>query len=394
MPRAPTRLEALSPSYSLNYETREMVSMSRIRFTLSCAVLALFTLVPELPAQDWGPSRVGVTAARSAEVQEVIYLAGSVQARNRALVAGEIPGVVEQLAVGEGDFVRRGAVLVRLRNQAMTRDHEGAVAQLEEAQARLKLAQAAFERSRGLRDSGVISSQQFDDAETEVGAWQGRADQAQALINRLGAQLAATVVRAPFSGVVVREHCQPGEWVAAGGAVVEMVDTRRLEIVVNVPERHFSGVRTGAKARVSFEALPEVDLEGEVTAIIPRADPQTRSFPVKVSIDNSEGLVGGGMSAAVAFPGSAVRPATIVPKDAVVSEGATRAVYRIEEGPPGDDGSPTQVANMAPVVLGAGVGQWIEVQGVSVGDSIVTRGNERLAPGSQVIVEPIEYPEP
>lgn len=356
--------------------------------------LVAAALASALPAQDWGPSRVGVTAARSAEVQAVIHLAGSVQAVNRALVAGEIPGVVSELLVSEGEFVRRGAILVRLRNQAMKRDLEGAVAQFEEARARLGLAQTALERSRGLRDSGVISSQQFDDAETEVGAWQGRADQAQALIARLETQLAVTVVRAPFSGVVVREHCQPGEWVAAGGPVVEMVDTRTLEVLVNVPERHYAGARKGAKTRVGFEALPEIDVEGEITAVIPRADPQTRSFPVKVQIENADGLIGIGMSATVAFPGSEARIATVVPKDAIVSQGPQRLVYRVEDGPPGEDGSPSQVAGAVPVVLGSAIGEWIEVNGIEQGDRIVTRGNERLAPGSAVIVEPIEYAEP
>lgn len=324
----------------------------------------------------------------------MIHLAGSVQAQQRALVAGEVPGVVSELAVSEGDFVRRGEILVRLRNTAMRRDLEGAVAQLEEAQARLQLAQTALDRSRGLRDSGVISSQQFDDAETEVGAWQGRADQARATIGRLEAQIAASHVRAPFSGVVVREHCQLGEWVASGGAVVEMADTRRLEIVVNVPEKHFVGARKGAKARVTIEALPEVDLEGEITAVIPRADPQTRSFPVKVGIDNTDGLIGIGMSAAVAFPGPEARAGTVVPKDAIISQGALRLVYRVDEGPPGEDGAATYVATSVPVILGAGVGEWIEVQGVATGDTIVTRGNERLAPGSAVLVEPTEYAEP
>lgn len=373
---------------------RSKRTLNRLGWSLVALALTL-NAAPRLAAQDWGPTRVGVTPARTAEVQAVIYLAGTVEARNRALVAGEVPGIVSELLVSEGDSVRRGAVLVRLRNTALQRDLEGAQAQLEEAQARLALATTAFERSRGLRDSGVISSQQFDDAETEVGAWQGRADQARALIGRLEAQLAASVVRAPFSGIVVREHCQPGEWVASGGPVVELADPRRLEVVVNVPERHFAAARKGANARVTFEALPELDVDGEVTAVIPSADAQTRSFPVKVEIDNGDGRVGIGMSAKVAFPGAEARRATVVPKDAIISQGPARLVYRVEPGPPGEGGEPSQVASPVPVVLGAGVGQWVEVSGpLDEGDAVVTRGNERLAPGSPVIVESIEYPEP
>ncbi|MDH3403518.1 MAG: efflux RND transporter periplasmic adaptor subunit, partial [Acidobacteriota bacterium] len=332
--------------------------------------------------------------AREAPIQAVVYLSGSVEARTNALVASEVSGLVAELRAREGTFVNRGDILVRLRNETRERDREAAEAQLAEAQARLELAQRALVRSSDLRDSGVISQQTLDDAETEVGAWQGRADQAKALIARLTTQIEDSVVRAPFAGVVVREHCALGEWVDTGGPVVEMVDPRHLEVVVNVPERHFAAARMGAAARVLFESLPDLDVEGQITAIIPLADPQSRSFPVKIRIDNPDGRIGVGMSASVAFPGGEERQATVVPKDAIVSQGAQRLVYRVEDGPPGEDGTTSPVAAVVPVTLGAGSGEWIEVDAVAPGDLVVTRGNERLAPGAQLITETVEYAQP
>jgi len=327
-------------------------------------------------------------------VQTVIHLAGSVEARTRAVVASAVEGLVAELRAREGDLVQRGATLVRLHHETLQHDLEAAQGQWAEAGARLELARRGLDRSRGRRDSGVISQQQFDDAETEVGAWQGRADQAKALIRRLEILIELSVVRAPFTGVVVREHCELGEWVAVGGPVVEMVDPRHLQVVVNVPERHFAGARKGAIARVSFGSLPELDVEGTITAVIPLADPQTRTFPVKIEIENPDGRIGVGMSATVAFPGSEARQATVVPKDAVVSQGRQRLVYRVDPGPAGDDGQPTSKATMVPVTLGSGLGEWIEIAGLDPGDIIVTRGNERLAPGATLITEPIEYGEP
>lgn len=347
-----------------------------------------------LVAQDWGPTRVGVTEAREASVQALVHLTGSIEARTYAVVASSVAGVVAELRGREGDLVKRGVTLARLRHDTADRDLLAAQAQLAEAQARLELAQRALDRSLDLRDSGVISQERFDDAGTEVGAWQGRADQAKALISRLENDIERSVVRAPFTGVVVREHCELGEWVAVGGAVVEMVDPSRLVVVVSVPERHFASAREGLVARVGIDSLPELDVEGVIAAVIPLADSQTRTFPVKIEIDNPDNTIGVGMSATVAFPGSEARQATVVPKDAVVSQGPLRLVYRIEDGPAGEDGAPSKIANGVPVVLGAGVGEWIEVKGVAPGDSIVTRGNERLAPGSPVLVETTEYAEP
>lgn len=364
------------------------------------AIIGLFAVLlgsaatGSVSAQGWGPTRVGVTAAREAPVQALVHLTGSIEARTSAVVASSVAGVVAELRGREGDHIKRGVTLARLFHDTADRDLLAAQAQLAEAQARLELAQRALDRSLELRDSGVISQERFDDAGTEVGAWQGRADQAKALISRLENEIERSVVRAPFTGVVVRELCELGEWVAVGGAVVEMVDLGHLEVAVSVPERHFASVREGLVARVGIDSLPELDVEGVIAAIIPLADSQTRTFPIKIHIDNPDNLIGVGMSATIAFPGSEARQATVVPKDAVVSQGPRRLVYRVEEGPPGEDEAPTKVANPVPVVLGAGVGEWIEVQGVAPGDSIVTRGNERLQPGAPVLTEVTEYREP
>lgn len=366
----------------------------RRRSALFSTLAVLCGATGVVQAQGWGPSPVGVTPARSTTVQAVVQLPGTVEARTSAVVASDVPGVVDQLLVREGDLVERGAVLARLLKETVERDLEAAQAQLAEAQARLELAERALERAVELRDSGVISVQQFDDAETEVGAWKGRADQARALIARLQIQIERSVVRAPFSGVVVREHCEQGEWVAQGGAVVELIDPRRLEVVVNVPERHFAGAKRGARARVTFDSLPHLDVDGSIRAVVPVADPQARTFPVKVEISNPDRTIGVGMSASVAFPSGAATEVVVVPKDAIVSEGAERLVYVVAPGPPGEDGSTKLVAQRTPVVLGASIGDWVEARGLEAGTEVVTRGNERLAPGAELITEPVEYPEP
>ncbi len=335
-----------------------------------------------------------MTAAAQAEVQPLVRLAGNVEAETHAVVASEESGVVAELRAREGSPVKRGATLARLRRETLERDLEAAEGQLAEAEARLELARRSRTRARELHESGVISRQQFDDAESEEGAWQGRVDQARALIARLETQVRRSVIRAPFSGIVVRELCDVGEWVAAGGGVVEMFDPRSLGVVVSVPEQYFAGARTGTAARVRLDSLPSRDFEGQVVAVIPKADEQARTFPVKVGIVDPDEAIGLGMSAVVSFPSGSARVATIVPKDAVVSQGAARLVYRVEDGPPDAEGNPTKVANPVPVELGAAVDDWVEAAGVAPGDTVITRGNERLMPGAPVLTEPIDYTVP
>ncbi len=362
---------------------------------LIAALVAVVILgAHQLASQGWGPAQVGITPAAETELQAVVQLAGTVEAETQARIASEEAGVVAELRAREGSFVKQGATLARLKRETLERDLEAARAQLAEAQARLDIAQRSRERSRELHQSGVVSRQQFDDAESEAGAWQGRVDQAKALIGRLEIQIRRSVIRAPFSGVVVAELCEVGEWVAAGGEVLEMFAPDSLRVVVSVPERFFAGAALGEAARIRLESMPERDFDGEIVSIIPKADPQARTFPVKVSILEPGPTIGLGMTATVAFPTGSVRRATIVPKDAVISQGSQRLVYRVDAGPPDEEGNPTEIATPVPVELGAGVKEWIEVRGIRPDDRVVTRGNERLAPGTPLLTEPVEYEVP
>jgi RND family efflux transporter MFP subunit len=183
--------------------------------------------------------------------------------------------------------------------------------------------------------------------------------------------------------VVVAEHVGVGEWLDVGGAVVEMVSLTDIEVVSMVPGRYLPEISIGQEVRVTFEALPGLEVIGRVSAVIPRADPKARTFPVKARIDNPGGRIGIGMLARVALGAGAQALALIVPKDAVVDQGAGQQVFLI-----GDDGTVQQVA----IATGRGFGEWIVVEGdLRPGQKVVVRGNERLMPGQQVVAEELEY---
>jgi len=338
---------------------------------------------------DAGPVPVGVTAAREAPVRPTVSLTGTVISRTNALIASEVAGLVVALEARDGDTVARGAPIVRLRRKRLELALDAAHATLREAEARRDLAQRSRARNRELFESGVISRQNLDNAISEADAWQGRVDQARAEIARLEDDLERSVVRAPFTGVVVAEHCQVGTWLAVGAPVVEMLDLALLEVVVEVPERHYAETRIGARPQITFAALPELVTTGRVTARIPRADPQARTFPVKIRIDNPGGQIGVGMLATVALPAGVARAAILVPKDAVIRRGDQRLVFVVQTS---DEGTP--VARLLPVTLGASAGAWVAVHGIEAGASIITRGNERLRSDTPVAPEPVEYSPP
>ena len=176
-----------------------------------------------------------------------------------------------------------------------------------------------------------------------------------------------------------------GEWIDAGGPVAEVVDTRALEAGLDVPESFFAGLRLGEEVDVRVDALGGRSFPGRVRAIVPRADPRARTFPVKVELLGGVEEIGVGMLVKVLLPIGEPTPATLVPKDAVVAQGREGVLFVIEE-----DDTVRQIS----VRTGRAAGDWIEVTGVSVGARVVTQGNERLAPGQLVIPERSEHQAP
>jgi RND family efflux transporter MFP subunit len=320
-----------------------------------------------------------------------LTLPGSVEAGLVSRVASEVAGLVTEVPVREGERVKKGELLARLSERSLELSLRAAEAQLEEAEARQKLAERNYERARELSASGIFSRQQLDDALYEFRAWQGRIDQLRAEIDRIRYEQERCRIAAPFDGVVVARHTEVGQWLKVGDPVAEVLSLEELEVVVNVPERYYRTIRAGAPARLMLDAFPGAVVRGRVSAVIPRAEPQARTFPVRVRIRDEAGRIAVGMLAQVELDGvfetgEGPRLATIVPKDAVVREGAELRVYVLD-----GDG----VAKAVTVSAGAAVGAWTEVHGpIAPGQKVITRGNERLSPGQKVAGERVDYPLP
>lgn len=336
-----------------------------------------------LAAQGPPAAQVRYTEARQHQVRRAVQLTGSVDSRRISTVASEVEGVVEALEARDGDRVQKGQVLVRLRRTNLRLRMQAVQGQLKEAEARQSLARTSLERSQGLFDEKIISQQQLDDAISEFEAWQGRVEQLQAEVARLEDDLSRTTVRAPFSGIIVQELVAEGEWLGSGDDVVELLDIGDLEVTVEAPEGSFSGLQAGGSARVVIASLDNLEVEGHVRTVVPRADDRARTFPVKISIANANGRIAVGMLARVFLPVGVPEDAVIVPKDAIVEQGNQTVVFRI---------SADSTVERLNVQVGSAAGAWVAVDGdVKPGDRIVTRGNERVFPGQSVEAEVMEY---
>ncbi len=338
------------------------------------ALFGIFTLT-DAAAQAPPPAPVVVEKVEEETLQKPVTLVGAVEPNKRSLIASEIEGIVEDFPVEEGQYVSKGDVLAQFNTRTIEIQLSQAKASKREAQARYLLAQKNLARFEELQSKGVASVQQFQDAETEKQAWGARIGQLQAQIDSHKYDLEKSKITAPFSGYVTMENTEVGEWVVKGGPVVEMIDTETIEINIDMPERYVSRVNKGQKVTVNMDALPELKIEGEITSIVPQAHREARTFPVKVTVDNKDGIIKSGMVARVSFPVGAPSKIKMVSKDAIVSRNNANFIYVVTDG----------AVQPLPVTTGMAYEDRIEVIGpVETGMLVVVKGNERLMPNQLV----------
>lgn len=377
------------------------------------------------------PVRTAPVVARP--VVDAVRFIASVEPSVSTRVAAEVAGAVVEVPAREGDRVVAGrTVLARLDlrpRQLQQQEAEAAVARAREtvrmleggyraeevAQRAAELAEQAaildreereFRRAEHLYREQLISLAEVDRARAAYEAArqrhrraveglrmaeagprpeeiaQARADlaAARARLDRILDELRRSVVVAPITGHVVRKHVEVGAWVQPGTAVADLIALDPVEVTGPVGEREIRLVQVGQPAEVTVDAQPGRVFEGRVVAVVPGADPASRTFPVKVAVANPEDRLKAGMFARVTVRTGGGRTGLFVPKDAVVRRGGQEFVFLVEGG----------TARLVRVQTRLELDGLVEVEGpgLAAGRPAVTLGNEFLQPGTPVSPTP------
>lgn len=343
----------------------------------SITTVAFVLLLSTFQTQAQAPPAAPVEVDRVMEetLQKPVTLVGAVEPDKSSIIASEIEGLVENLPGTEGKYLEKGEDIAKFNTRTIEIDLKEAEANKREAQARYQLAKKNLVRFEELEKKGVASTQQLQDAESERSALGARIAQFQAQVDGLKYDIEKSNIVAPFSGYITEEFTEVGQWVQKGGPVVELIDIEVAEIRIDMPERYISKIDKGLTVSVNFDALPELNLEGQITSLVPQADRESRTFPVKINLDNKEGMIKSGMVARVSFPIGEPSTVMMVPKDAIVSQNNANFIYVVNEG----------AAQPLPVSTGMAYEDKIQVIGpVQSGQFVVIKGNERLMPNQPV----------
>lgn len=344
------------------------------RFFHLCLFL-FFISGPPSWAQGPPPSPVAVSAVVQKNIRESVILVGTATSRVTSLLASEVEGLVEKLYVEEGDAVKKGQVLARLRSSTLKIQLTLARATRKEAQERYLQAKAELERSEKLRRSQSISEKKFLDDRFETMAWEQRVIQRDAEVSRLMDLLSKKTIVAPFSGFVARKHTEVGQWVERGGGIVTLIDLGYIHVVAQVPERYIGRVLMGDRASVTVDVLGNKTFSGKIISVNPEGDRETRTFPVKVQVKNEGFQIKSGMLSHISLSLGKSYPAILVSKDALVTRDNQKFVFVYQD----------DTVKMVRLKVKGYHGGMADVSGnLRAGLLVVTRGNERLRDGQKV----------
>jgi RND family efflux transporter MFP subunit len=299
-------------------------------------------------AQKIETQRVPVT-------EEVV---GTVRSRLRAAVEAKVSGRILALPVIAGQSLAEGDLIAQL-------DAREIQARLDQAKAALENADRDLQRYATLLQQQVLTRAEFDAAEA-------RQRMARAAVAEAETMLDYARVAAPFAGVVTRKLAEVGDLATPGRVIVEMEDPKTLRVEADVPEALIEFVRVGAVMNIHAPGLA-APLVATVSELSPAADPNSRTFPVKLDLP-ANAPVRLGQFVRVAVPvGEA--DALRVPTRAVVVRGQMEMVFVVTNG----------VAQLRLVKMGKRSGDTVEiVSGLSAGESIVVEGAAQLRDGQPV----------
>ncbi len=293
---------------------------------------------------------------------------GRAEASEHVELGFEVSGRMVERPVELGSRVEEGQVVARLDQREFRDDLARAVAARDRTAQRLVRVSAAVE-------SGAVSEQDLTDAEAQ-------AEEAAALVDVSQKALDDSTLRAPFDGVVAATYIEAFQEVERRQPVLRLLDVAEIEMWIQVPEAQIASIRKGDPATLTFDALPDLEIEGQIDEIGREADSRKRTYPVSIRFDQPEStnvLPGMAGEAALRFDTEASAAAsTEVPLSAVFSDEGNRSFAWVLD----DSGSRVELRAVE-------TGDLTEdgimiVQGLSPGEKLVVGGGQFLHPGAPV----------
>lgn len=340
------------------------------------SILVLLTVSSAGFAQGPPPAKVVLGKVVGEEVSSTQSVTGILYYERVSDISTEVAGLVEEIKVNQGDYIKKGDLLVRLNTEILEREIALTRTRIEQIELRINNSGKNYKRLERLFNSAGVSEKDFDDA---LYAYQDAQKEKQAVEDNLAKlliQQRRSLIKAPFDGVVLSKGVDSGAWVQQGKVLVSIGSSSDLFVRAPIAEDLLKFIRLGEKVPVILNAYDK-EMQGTVIAIDPVADIKTKNVFLKIKIPSMD-LVAQNMSARVYIPSSEKRKLGVFNRAAVIKFQGKDFVYSVKEGK----------AAILPVNIVSYMGQKVAADNPYIvpGLPVVIEGNERLRPDQPVTV--------
>jgi len=316
--------------------------------------------------QDAPPIPVEAVVAQATSLRDAISVNGSTASNEQVAITAEVPGKIESIQFKEGEFIKKGKVLVKLEDEELQAERERLVVQR-------RLNQKIAERLKALYEKEGVSLQEYEVAAAEV-------EKTEAEITLLDAQLEKRVIRAPFAGQLGLRMVSEGSYLSPGTPIVQLISTNPIKLEFDVPEKYSRAVEVGSRVTFKLDGSDR-SFQANVIAREPSIDPDTRTLRFKATAPNPGGGILPGAFADVQVELEEFAGTILLPTQTIIPELNNKKVFRYRNG------------KAEPAIVETGIRQerYIQVtKGLNPGDTVITTGLLQLKPGAPVTLSKIQ----
>jgi len=314
------------------------------------------------------PVTVEAAKVELAKLSDDTQAVGSLRSRRGVVLRPEVSGRITQLNFTDGQRVRKGQVLVQFDDQLP-------LAQVQQSQAELSIAQANQKRNQELVAQNFISQRSLDESAANLQVAEAKLSLARATAARLK-------IIAPFDGIAGIRLVNVGDYLKDGADIVNIEDIEAIFVDFRLPERFQNKVKRGQTAMLDIDALPGRKYTAQIQAIDPLIDANGRSIGIRGCIDNRQLQLRPGMFARVNTVFGVRENARVVPEEAIVPQGARQFVIKLLEGP----NEQTRTTKRVEVKVGLRSPGKVEIlEGLEAGDVVVATGQQRVQRDGTVV---------
>ena len=351
----------------------------------ACLVTILAACHKAAPLAD-APRDVVVLPVLANTQGQALSLPAEVQARFVTPMSFRVAGQILERRVHLGDTVHKGEIVARLDPADAERNAASTEADLVSAHQHLATADKQLQRDTVQARENLISAVQLEQTQDAYAAALSQEKDAQQRAGLATNQLGYTQLLAEHDGMISAEQANTGEVVAAGQSVFSLAWTGAIDVTTDVAENQINQIRVGAPAAIALAALPGRILHGTVREVSPAADPQSRSFHVKVTLDTQDPAVRLGMTGEVSIDASNLAAAkgakaqattVMIPATALFHQGNQPAVWVVRAADARLELRPVTVSEY-------GERSVTLTGGVAAGEKIVVQGVHTLTAGETV----------